>query len=90
VADLRVIGHEVRLNEIPCVTVESSISKVFPALVFEFDIRADPYRFLLDEKKLRESLSFQELWPRHCPWINYEAADVLLSSVGSTSHGKLD
>jgi len=35
---------------------------------FAFDTEHNPYTLLFDEKKLRESPGFQELWALDYPW----------------------
>jgi hypothetical protein len=48
----------------------------------------EPYELLLDELKMTESAGLRELCSVTFPWISYQADDVLLTSVGSTSLSK--
>jgi hypothetical protein len=68
--------------------VEPNIWGAFQALDFEFNTRSEPYRLLFNEKKLRESTGFREVWSIAFPWINYRYDGVILSSTGSISQNK--
>jgi hypothetical protein len=65
-----------------------NIWRTFRALGFAFDTRREPSGLLFDEAKLRERTGFQELRSMTFPWTSYQADDVLLASVGSTSMSK--
>jgi hypothetical protein len=47
--------------------IQSNIRGAFEALGFKYDTRTDPYRLLINEKKLRESAGFRELWSLDFP-----------------------
>jgi hypothetical protein len=47
--------------------IQPNLWRAFQALGFEFDPSAEPSGFLFNEKKLRESARFRELWSLDSP-----------------------
>jgi hypothetical protein len=73
--------------------VEPNIWGAFRAigLEFEFDIEAEPYRFLFNEEKLRQSAGFLGRWSIDFPWIDcrVRVKGRMPDLAGSTSKNKV-
>jgi hypothetical protein len=69
--------------------MEPTIWEAFRTIRFEFDMDLKPYRLLFDEKKLRQSWRFRELWWIHFPWIKYRVGSIRLDFAASAGQTKM-